>query len=202
MIVLGHQCRRRQRRHTGLAHGDDMRARPHRAQEPHQMFDIRRSRRVRRQTPTSRALSQSVRCTSLSATIMRTVSRRSVAKWPVSGATSSTVGLRRSVSFAKRSSVPNVERLSSAHRQDDGRRPSLHRSRRRAGDGRSAVRLIIPHSAPTACEISGFAVSLIPKAPAAAAQVRIGSMVSAAGLKSAESIGKDRLADRIVAGSF
>jgi hypothetical protein len=56
---------------------------------------------------TSRALCQSVTWTSWSASIVRAVSRSSVAKWPDIGATSSTRGCGVATSFLKCSSVPN-----------------------------------------------------------------------------------------------
>ena len=55
---------------------------------------------------TSRALCQSVTCTSWSASMVRTVSRRSVAKWPDIGATKRTRGPRAPWRLRKRRRVP------------------------------------------------------------------------------------------------
>ena len=82
---------------------------------------------------TSRALCQSVMKTSWSGSIVRTVARNSVAKWPESGATSRTRGCTASVSLRKRSRVPNGVVRTASSRTTTSRPATLTESIPNAG---------------------------------------------------------------------
>ena len=134
------------------------------------------------QRPTSRALAQSVMWTSWSGSSTRTVSRSSVAKWPLSGATSSTRGCGGAPSLAKRSSVPKGVASTSSSCTGSIRLPTLISSMPKGGRWwLSAPRLIISHSAATARQLSACDVPPCASAwLATLAQARIGSMTSVA----------------------
>ncbi len=134
------------------------------------------------QMPTSRALAQSVMCTSCSGKSTRTVSRSRVAKWPESGATSSTRGCGGAPSLAKRSRVPKGVAKTSSSRTGTRRLPLLISPMPKAGRRwLSVARLTISQNAPAARQLSS--APLPPPArvcPAAVAQARAGSIRSAA----------------------
>ncbi len=73
----------------------------------------------------SRALCQSVMKTSCSGSMVRTVARSSVEKWPESGATMSTRGCDASMSFLKWSSVPNGVDAAASSRTSTSRLPTV-----------------------------------------------------------------------------
>ena len=78
---------------------------------------------------TSRALCQSVMCTSWSTSMVRTVSISSVAKWPDSGATISTWGRGGSLAAggsarSKRNKVPNAVLCTAFSRTGTKRSPT------------------------------------------------------------------------------
>ncbi len=102
IAVLRHDGGGDQRGDAGLADGHHVRARPHHLEEFDQVVDVvvEAERPVRRPA-TSRTLCQSVMKTSCSGSIVRTVERSSVAKWPDSGAINSTRGCACSMSFLK-----------------------------------------------------------------------------------------------------
>ena len=133
------------------------------------------------QMPTSRALAQSVMCTSCSGSSTRTVSRSRVAKWPLSGATSSTLGCGRHAFLgeAQERAERRGEDLLLAHRHHA---VADLRSRSMPKEGRrwvSVARLIISQRAPAARQLSRSPPPDRP-CPAAVAQTRIGSIMSAA----------------------
>ena len=130
--------------------------------------------------PTSRALAQSVMCTSCSGSSTRTVSRSRVAKWPLSGATSSTLGCAGTPSLAKRRSVPNGVAKTSSSRTGTTRLPTFDSVMPKEGRRWvSVARLTISQSAPAARQLSRSPPPDRP-CPAAVAQTRIGSIMSAA----------------------
>ena len=63
--------------------------------------------------------------TSCSGSKVRTVARNSVAKWPESGATTSTRGWATATSFLKCNSVPNGVRAAGSSRTSTSRLPTL-----------------------------------------------------------------------------
>jgi hypothetical protein len=74
---------------------------------------------------TSRALCQSVMNTSCSGSMVRTVARNSVEKWPESGATIKTHGCDASISFLKWRSVPNGVEAAASSRTSTSRLPTV-----------------------------------------------------------------------------
>ena len=181
MTLLRHHRHGREHGDAGLAHRQHVRARPHHVEKLDQVLDIFVEAEAAAVSGTSRALCQSVMKTSCSGSMVRTVARNSVAKWPDNGATSSTRGCAVAMSFLKcskrterRAGGGLLAHLDFAVADSDGAN-----AERRARMGEAGARNQLIGGGEIAKTPDGRrAIGWPPAASAMVAQARTGTMIS------------------------